>query len=239
METHLPPQPPPDAPAPPPGPEAIRSRRKMRAILWIGGFCMIPTFLALVAWPVILKQTKAADRTKAISNLKALNFALIDFDNDYGRFPDDTTIPMVKATTLTTLPLGTKTSNDYFRQLTAAGNNNEFIFWAKTATTPRKPDGNITGTHAVEKGECSYAYVAGLSTTDDYGIPVAMAPMISSTWRFDPAPYESQAVTLRVDGSVTPARLNPSGEVTIRGMNLLDPGQPYWHGKAPDLKWPE
>lgn len=200
---------------------------------------MIPAFLALIAWPVILKQIGAVDRTKAISNLKAVNFALIDFDNDYGRFPDDTTISAVRTRTLTTLPLGTKTSNDYFRQLTAAGNNNESIFWAKTATTPHKPDGNITGTHAVEKGECSYAYVAGLSTTDDYGTPIAMAPMISGTWKFDPMPYESQAVILRLDGSVTPARLNPSGEATIRGMNLFDPGQPYWHGKAPNLKWPE
>jgi len=239
METHLPPQPPPDAPAPPPGPEAIRSRRKMRAILWIGGFCMIPTFLALVAWPVILKQTKAADRTKAISNLKALNFALIDFDNDYGRFPDDTTIPMVKATTLTTLPLGTKTSNDYFRQLTAAGNNNEFIFWAKTATTPRKPDGNITGTHAVEKGECSYAYVAGLSTNDEPGTPIAMAPMISGTLRFDPKPYDNFAVLLRVDGSVKASRPDPHGEMKTMGKNLFDPSYPIWNDKAPDLKWPE
>jgi len=155
MEPHLPPQPPPDQPAPPPGPEAIRSQRKMSAILWIGCTCMAIALLVLVAWPVIFKQRKAADRVTAISHLKALHLALLDFDSDYGRFPDASTIPMVKSTTSTTLPLGTTTSNDYFRQLVATTAKAEVIFWAKTATTPRKPDNNIAGTHALEKGECA------------------------------------------------------------------------------------
>ena len=82
----------------------------MRAIL-LGIFLSI-ALVVVVAVPVVLKQIRAADRTYALSNLKQLNLSLIDFDNDYGRFPDDTTIPMVKASTRTTIPLGTKTSND-------------------------------------------------------------------------------------------------------------------------------
>jgi type II secretory pathway pseudopilin PulG len=194
--------------------------------------------LVLVAWPVILTQRKAADRTKAIGNLKQINLALIDFDNDYGRFPDASTISSVKSATSTTLSLGTTTSNDYFRQLIAAGNKAESIFWARTATTTRKPDNNITGAHALEKGECSYAYVVGLSAIDEPAAPIAMAPMIPSTSSFDPKPYGDRAVILRVDGSVMPEIINPSGEVIIIGKNLFDPSQPYWKTK-PDLKWPE
>jgi hypothetical protein len=237
METHLPPQPPPDVPAPPPGPEAIRSRRKMSAIVL--GICLSIALLVVVAFPVVLKKRGAADRTSALNHLKSLHFALIEFDTDYGRFPDASTIASVKSATETTIPLGTTTSNDYFRQLIAAGNRGETIFWAKNSTTPRKPDNNITGTHALEKGECSYAYVAGLSTTDDPCTPIAMAPMISGAWKFDPKPYDNRAVVLRVDGSTRPETLMPSGDLIHFGKNLFDPSQPHWHGKAPDLKWPE
>lgn len=194
--------------------------------------------LVLVAWPVILRQRKAADRTTAISHLKALHLTLLAFDNDYGCFPDASTIPMVKSATSTTLSLGTTTSNDYFRQLIAAGNKSERIFWAKSATTTRKPDNNITGARALEKGECSYAYVAGLSPIDEPAAPVAMAPMIAGTLSFDPKPYGDRAVMLRIDGSVMPEVIAPSGEVMIHRKNLFDPSQPYWKAK-PDLKWPE
>lgn len=208
----------------------------MSSILWVGAICCI-ALLGLVAWPVFLKERAAADRTYALSNLKQLNLSLIDFENDYGRFPDDSTISSVKASTHTTIPLGTTTSNDYFRQLIAIGNKEGF-FWAKTTTTPCKPDDNITGTHALDKGECSYAYVAGLSTTDDPGTPIALAPMISGTWKFDSKPYENYAVRLRVDGSAMPARLDPHGEVIVLGKNLFDSSLPFWKTK-PDLKWPE
>ena len=46
-------------------------------------------FLAGLAAPVILKQRQAADRVEAINNVKMLNLALIEFDNDYGSFPSD------------------------------------------------------------------------------------------------------------------------------------------------------
>ncbi|MCW1925624.1 hypothetical protein OKA05_23905 [Luteolibacter arcticus] len=210
----------------------------MSAILWVGSVCMVIALLVLVAWPVILTQRTAADRTQALGNLKSLYFALLDFDNDYGRFPDDSTIAEVKSATSTTIPLGTTSSNDYFRQLIAAGNRSERIFFAKTAATPHKPDDNISGARALEKGECSYAYVAGLSTNAPSGAPVMMAPMISGTWSFDPKPYGKKAVTGRIDGSFRAETLRPTGEIIIRGMNLFDPRQPIWSGK-PNLKWPE
>ena len=204
------------------------------------GILLSVALLVMVAVPVVIEQIKAADRTYALSNLKQLNFSLIDFDNDYGRFPDDTTIPMVKASTHTTIPLGTKTSNDYFRQLVAVGNSEKFL-WAKTTTTPRKPDGNITGTHAVEKGECSYAYVAGLSSSDDPGTPLAMTPMLPGTEQFDPDVFGDKAVILRIDGSAKPETIRTDNrKVSVQGgRTLFEPGMWYWNGKKPDLKWAE
>lgn len=46
-------------------------------------------FLAGLAAPVILKQRQAADRVEATNNVKILNLALIDFDNEYGGFPSN------------------------------------------------------------------------------------------------------------------------------------------------------
>ncbi|RYG73674.1 hypothetical protein EON80_03095 [bacterium] len=106
---------------------------------------------------------------------------MIDFEADYGRFPDNTTIADVQSRTRTTLTLGTSYSNDYFRQLIAAGNKSERIFWAPIPATPRKPN-DVLGPDALKKGECSFSYVAGLTTSDDPATPVAMTPMIPGTY---------------------------------------------------------
>jgi hypothetical protein len=49
------PQPPPDAPAPPPGPEAIRSRRIMKNILWLGAVSIALILLSTLVLPVIFR----------------------------------------------------------------------------------------------------------------------------------------------------------------------------------------
>jgi hypothetical protein len=238
MDLQLPPQPPPDVPAPPPGPEALKSQRKMKWILRVGGSCVVLLLLAFLLAPVVLKSRKASDRTEAVNNIKQVNLALIDFDSDYGAFPDASSIPAVKAATSTTLALGSSSSNELFRQLIAVGNKSEKIFWAKTAGTPRKGD-DILGAGALKKGECAFTYIAGLSTSSDPDTPVLMVPVIPGTWKFDPKPFQGKAVILRIDGSAKAETIDKNGDVMIGGMNLFDPRQLYWHGKAPDVKWPE
>jgi hypothetical protein len=33
--------------------------------------------------------------------------------------------------------------------------------------------------------------------------------------------------------------VDKSGHVYLNGKDLFDPSQPFWGGKAPDVKWPE
>jgi hypothetical protein len=34
--------------------------------------------------------------------------------------------------------------------------------------------------------------------------------------------------------------INSSGKIILtNGLDLLDPRQPFWDGKAPDVKWPK
>jgi len=207
-------------------------------ILLIGGISMFFTLIAAFTQITPNRSRPAADRTEAMNNIKQVNLALIDFHNDYGSFPDASTIPAVKTATGTTLSLGSSSSNELFRQLIAVGNKSEKIFWAKTAGTPRKGN-DILGADALKKGECAFTYIAGLSSYSDPSAPVAMVPVIPGTWKFDPKPFHGKAVILRIDGSAKPETIDKNGDVMIGGMSIFDPRQPYWHGKAPDIKWPE
>jgi type II secretory pathway pseudopilin PulG len=213
----------------------------MTGIYWAGGLSIAVLAILILLAPLWLRAKRYSPQTEATHNIRQLHLALLDFDSDYGRFPDVTTIATVRSDTHTTLTLGTSSSNDYFRQLIAAGTaNNETIFWAKTPATPRKPN-NILGADALKKGECSFAYVAGHSASNDSSTPVAMTPMIAGTYQFDPAAFGDKAVVLRIDGSAKPEVINSTTrEVVIPGgKTLFDSSQSYWHGKAPDLKWPE
>lgn len=51
--------------------------------------------------------------------------------------------------------------------------------------------------------------------------------------------YDGNAVVLRADTTVTLLPVNESGHVHLNGKDLFDPTQPFWNGKAPDVKWPE
>jgi hypothetical protein len=235
----LPEQPPPDAPAPPPGPEAVRSRDLMRWIIGVGVLSAIGVFVIATA-PIVHKAPKLADLTEARNNLRQLHLALLDFDSDYGSFPAPSTIADVKAATHTDVPLGTTSSNELLRQMLVSVAKSERVFWAKSTITPRKPDNVVNGSHALEKGECAFAYVASLSSSDNPGMPVLMTPVDPAKRCFERRKdYGEKAVVLFLDGSVKSLPIDRHGKAQLNGMDLLDSRQPFWGGKAPDVKWPE
>ncbi len=49
-----------------------------------------------ISQPVILRSKKAPDRTQTINNIKQVGAMLLEFDADYGKFPDDETALEVK-----------------------------------------------------------------------------------------------------------------------------------------------
>lgn len=233
----LPPQPPPDTPAPPPGADALRSRSIMWQI-WGGGTALV--LVLALAFPLVTKKRGPDVHTYALKRIKQVGLSLYDFDIQFGRFPDASTIPAVKSSTVTPLTLGTYSSNAHFRQLIAAGLRSEKIFWAKTADTPRKPDDIFTSdSTALAPGECSFSYIAGLSSSDDPDTPVVVCPLIPGTTRFDPKPFDGKAIILRIDSSARAEAIDKSSRVMIHGMDIFDPLQPFWKGKTPDIKWPE
>jgi len=174
----------------------------------------------------------------AISNLRQIGLTLFAFEEEYGRFPDATTIPAVKEFTSTTLALGDNSSNDLFRQLLATVGRSEQIFWTKTPATRKKPN-DVLGEDALVPGECAFSYVAGLTSSGDPEAPIVMAPLIRGTWKFDREAFGGRAIVLFLDSSATHLPIDKNGDVLLNGMNLFDPRQPFWRGKAPDIKYPE
>ena len=101
------------------------------------------------------------------------------------------------------------------------------------------PPNVIAGAKALEKGECAFTYFLGASILDNPSRPLAVAPMIPGTDRFDPKPFEGKAVILRIDNSVTSLRIDKMGHVNYGGGNLMDPSNLIWDGHPPVIAWPE
>ena len=210
----------------------------MRWILLIGSLSIL-YLLAIRILPVAMARANAGHyKDEAIRNLRQIGLMLFLFDDDYGRFPDATTIPTVQAATSTTLALGNSSSNELFRQLLATGTADEMIFWADLSGNGRYPDG-VLGPDALVPGECAFTYIAGLDSNGAGETPVVMAPVIRGTWKFDPKPFDGKAVVLFLNSSTTAFPIDKNGDVIINGLNLFDPRQPFWRGKAPDIKYPE
>ncbi len=202
--------------------------------------------------PIILKQRKAADRTEAIWNIKRTGAMLLEFEDDYGKFPDDETALDVKLRTGTDFTLTGQYSNDYFRQLLATSHEkSEKPFWSKTAQSPKKPDDDFrTPAKALEAGEVGFSYIMagptrGQSSKDDPARPVVVSPSykFQADWTFDPEPFAGKAVVLRVDGSATAMQIREDNKKvsTSSGKTLGDTGDqtPWGTEMTPCLRAPQ
>lgn len=233
-------QPPPDIPAPPPGAEALRSQRLTRIIFWIGGICVLPFAGTLLLAIFLGRGHQYPERSKAINNLRQIGISLFEFDAEYGRFPDASTIAAVKSANATSLTLDDSSSNKLFRQLIVNGLKSEQPFWAKTPATPRYPDDLYsTDANALAPGECAFAYIAGLTSSDAPETPIVLGPLEKGRSTFDPKPFQGNAVILHLDNSVSQLVIQKDGRALLNRMDIFDPRQPFWKGKVPNIKWQE
>ena len=215
--------------------------------------------------PLMLKCRKAADRTEAISNIKQIGAMLLEFDTEYGSFPDDATAPEVKRRTGVDLTLTGPYSNNYFRQLLAGGGGkSEKPFWCRAPKhAKRKADDNFsTPDKALEAGEVRFSYIMatptrGQSASGEPTRPVVVAPSykFQADWTFDPTAFAGKAVVLRLDNSATAMQIREDNKkiATSAGKTLGDTGadtpwgtqmtpvllapQPYDDGASLDLRW--
>lgn len=205
---------------------------------WILFFLLVCT-VGISLRPYFVSQMKKVHMVRATGNAKQIYMLMIDFDQDHGRFPDASTASKIKTDPNNPLPLNGSSSNAYFRQLIAGGYvPSENIFYAKTKHS-HKPDDNIKGVNAIAPGECGYAYVTGMEERSPSNAPILVAPLIPGTTTFDSDLYLGKAVVLRIDGSAKAELIAPDGHVYVDGMDIFDPRQSFWGGKAPVIAYPE
>lgn len=215
----------------------------MRWLIGVGVGSMV-LFLFLPAWEGAFRKAKkvrSRGQTEAVSNARQIGLALYEFQLEYGKYPDISTAAEVRRKTGSRLSLGDSTSNDLLAQL-IAGNftQSEGMFYARTKSS-KKPD-SIWNSDAtiLEHGECSYAYIMGVDPRGDPKTPIVFGPVIPGTKSFDCKSNEGKVVVLFNDNTVNSLPITPAGKVVLgRSLDFLDPRQPYWNGKAPDVKWPK
>ena len=131
---------------------------------------------------------------------------------------------------------GAKTSNDYFRQLLAAGIGNEKMFYAKVPGI-RKPDDIFSAGKALQQGECGFSYLPGFSSHSN--APILIAPLIPGTDQVDKSAMNGKLVVLQIDGTPGTAEVDNEGHLMFFGKRLLDPTNPIWEGRKPLIAWPD
>jgi prepilin-type N-terminal cleavage/methylation domain-containing protein len=195
--------------------------------------------LAGLTAPMVIRQRKKADQTEAVNNARQIGMALFEFETEYGSFPDDTTATAVKDATDTPLVSGGK-SNDRFRQLMRAGiAQSEAMFYAKTGFT-KKPDGIMTtDLQALAAGEVGFGILMesatkGMSASGNPSRPIVAAPFkVDMGGTFDSDFYDSKAVVLRLDNSVTSLPIvSTTGNVKINGRTMTETGSDTVWGTA-------
>lgn len=224
----------PDPPAENPVAKAPTEFRWWRVLL-VTGLILVPLYF--LTFPRIIRCGGDPRASEVIGNCRAIYGALWDFMTKHGRLPSPETIEEVKESTGTSIPLGTASSNDYLRQLIAAGAD-EKMFYSGSKKF-RRPDGRVDGKHALEKGECGFAYVVGIGMSDNSSMPVLIGPVIPGQKRFDSEAFNKKAVMLRLDGSATMMTINIHGHIALGGGKSIDPAKPEWEGKPITIAWPE
>lgn len=200
--------------------------------------------LSLMAYVTIRRQRIRANTMEATSNLRSMSFALFEFETAYGAYPSGSTSAAVTENTGSVLPLGSKSSNEFFRQLIASEVcQSESMFYARIPGA-HKPDNFFDSTHALDKGEVGFSYIVGQTKNGNPKRPLVVTPLIPGTNRFDPKPFDGNAMVLCIDGAGTRSGplfpINKNGEVIdASGKHILDPANPIWGGEVPVIAWPE
>ena len=190
--------------------------------LMVGAIGVVFLGLFLLLQPTILTARKKSDASTSIGNTKHVGILMLEFDLDFGAYPNDQTAEKKE---ILNEYVG-EYSNDYLGQLLAGGYvDSEEIFYAKWGSK-NKPD-NVYSTkeQTLEEGECGFAYIKGLSASDKSQTPVLLTGMYGDGYKFDPYAYESRAIILRVDGSAVSLRLDKEGNAMLpNGKTLFEGG---------------
>lgn len=209
----------------------MKTNNKMRRGFTLVELLVVIVIIAALAGltaPMVIRQRKKADQTEATNNARQIGIAFLEFETEYGSFPDAATAVTVATNTATT-PVSGTTANDRFRQLIRAGiAQSEPMFYSKTSYT-KKADGiTTTDTQAVGAGEVGFGIMVKVDDTALSGAgnpsrPILLTPFATGLTgeKFDFDVYDGKAVIWKLDSSVTSvAIVKATGLIKISGQDL-------------------
>lgn len=192
--------------------------------------------LAGLTAPMVIRQRKKADQTEAVNNARQIGLAMLDFESEYGSFPEGELAEDINTQTGEQFADSQlSTSNDAFRMLIAAGiAQSEAMFFCKTAYSTKKPDDVInTKQNILEEGDVGFGYImksdnSAFSAAGSPGRVLVAAPLKYTgsfeNGKFDLDIYDRKAVVLKMDNSVQSLNINKDGDAILGSRPLLSTG---------------
>lgn len=205
--------------------------------------------LAGLTAPMVIRQRKKADQTQAVNNARQIGFAMFEFENDYGSFPDSSTLTRLTETFPDSTIKGAAGSdaNGFFKQLMQAGyTQSEEMFYVKTPYS-KKPDGDISSdSKALEKGEVGFGYImnnaAGMTVAGNPARAIVATPLTEDGTKFDGNPFDKKAVILRIDNSAVSVNIavpggdsSNAGPAIVGSSSLMSSTNPIWGSDQPTM----
>ena len=202
--------------------------------------------LAVILAPLFIrsKRPPLAIATKSAFNLSV---AMLEFQMEYGSFPDDETAKLVGPKCPYPYVLSGPHSNDYLRQLIAAGLvKSEDPFFVRGMFGREKPDNRMENGRALEPGEVGWGYVMDGNkaiSNESYAAPLLVAPLMPDgpPGTCNPKLFNKHAPVICVDGSVKDLWISPDGHLRIKDGKLLletGPGTVWPAGVTPVIRPP-
>ncbi len=224
----------------------MSSEKSNKKVFWGVQFLIlfvIIVILVILATPSILKSRKKTAMVQAINNMKQVHLIMMDFEQDFGSFPDANTAKMRPSLHAFT----GNYSNQFLGQLIAGGYTpSEEIFFAEGGNPSgnRKPDNIIQPSNQIlQAGECGISYVLvtggsakikvlrGLSSCDNGGTPYLCAPVMrggqDAVFRPIKRAYEGRGVYMRIDGAAKYEWLDENNRIKLSGTkrSLFETGE--------------
>jgi prepilin-type N-terminal cleavage/methylation domain-containing protein len=229
----------------------LHNRRGFTLVELLVVIVIIAALAGLTA-PMVIRQRKKADQTEAVNNARQIGLAMLDFENEYGSFPEGSLGAQINTNTGNSLaPSEIGTSNDAFKQLIASGiAPSEVMFFCKTAYSTKKPDDVYNGENEIlQRGDVGFGYLmndsTAFSSAGNPGRVLVAAPLkyagSFSDGEFDADIYDKKAVVLKMDNSVTSLTINAQNKAILGKKPLLETGEDtvWGTGVTPTMKNPD
>ena len=192
---------------------------------------------------------RGGDFARAIQNAKQIGYALYNFEDDFGSYPNDKTAKSILDSDADAFLSSAGGSNYYFSQLIAGGYvDQEAPFYANVEGVNVPDNMKNSADELLGAGEVGFAYVVWDEELDVDQLP-PVAPLLMTFLEerkkglAEPSSWfrnsKRRLIIFRADMTASALRSDSKGIVKVRNKDYFDWSQPHWGGQKPKIVWPK